>query len=201
MRNHFDFVKVPAIVLVVLGHVVNHYTTPVCAVSTRIIYLFHMPLFMALSGAIFAIGCEHSRYDAFVPFVANKTKRILVPFFGIGLLALAPVLCATGVSQLGIFGTSVNILIGGEMIKHLWYLQSLYLIFICAWCSERLHYSRYVALAVSIIVAVGCSLLRVHVGYLSIDMAIQFLPFLYFGMCLNKGVLSVRSARGGQLPF
>lgn len=51
-----------------------------------------MPLFIALSGAIFQIGLNKGKYILFLPFLKNKILRIGIPFLAVGSLFLAPLL-------------------------------------------------------------------------------------------------------------
>lgn len=89
MKNEYDILKVFAILLVVLGHITILYngggfgylpSNGALNTLTFIIYLFHMPLFIALSGAIYQLGCNKGKYGEFQPFLKNKLLRILLPF-------------------------------------------------------------------------------------------------------------------------
>ena len=55
MRNKHDLLKVFAILLIVVGHVTNHYEVHWAKLITFAIYIFHMPLFIAVSGAVHMI--------------------------------------------------------------------------------------------------------------------------------------------------
>ena len=102
MKNEYDVLKVFAILLVVVGHVTAIYSpqssfqdvavSPVLTAVTKIIYLFHMPLFIALSGAIFEYGVSNGKYSEFKPFLINKLKRIIVPYLFVGFIFLIPTL-------------------------------------------------------------------------------------------------------------
>lgn len=181
MKNKFDFIKAVAILLVVLGHTTNHYSALPAKVVTIAIYLFHMSLFVAVSGAIFQFGCENGKYAKFLPFLANKAKRLLVPFAFTALLVLAPTLIACGKTDLGYVGTVADIFVGGEFVKHLWYLQALFWIFITMWCIVRTKVNLFLALLGSMVLAVSCSHFDAN-RYLSIGMAINKLPMFILGM-------------------
>ena len=102
IRNEFDTLKVLAIILVVIGHITVLYTpqgafddiqvNSTMSFLTNGIYLFHMPLFIALSGAIFMLSANKGKYNSFRPFIINKTKRIIIPYLFIGTCCLLPTL-------------------------------------------------------------------------------------------------------------
>lgn len=80
MKNSYDLLKVFAILLVVIGHITILYRGESFGLAGNIwltflctaICLFHMPLFIALSGAIFQIGLNKGKYILFLPFLKNK---------------------------------------------------------------------------------------------------------------------------------
>ncbi len=88
-----DIAKGIAIFLVVLGHIVARVPPPNSdwyVVLKNMIYLFHMPLFMFLSGLIMYLtfkpihsGGEYGRY------VGGKAKRLLPGFFFFAVLVVA----------------------------------------------------------------------------------------------------------------
>ncbi len=80
-----------AIVLVVLGHIFQ-VTRGEMSVGFRIIYAFHMPLFIMLSGMATSFGIEsmmHSRFPvaALWETAARRVPRLILPFFAWGLVS------------------------------------------------------------------------------------------------------------------
>lgn len=47
---------------------------------TEFIYIFHMPLFIALSGALYKKSLDKGRYSTFVELLNKKSKSLLIPF-------------------------------------------------------------------------------------------------------------------------
>lgn len=186
MKNKYDLLKAIAILLVVLGHVTNHYMDALLTkVITTGIYLFHMSLFVAISGAVFQMGLDKGKYREFLPFTATKAKRLIVPFCATALLVLAPTIVSCGKTELGYWGTVWNIFVGGEFIKHLWYLQALFWIFVVCWAVVKLNANRYVLLIGAFVLFVVVSLSGVDANkYLSVGMAINKLPMFVLGMTL-----------------
>ena len=92
--EYIDSIKGFAILLVVMGHVIpwsfESFDTVVSMSPTpillwQIIYSFHMPLFMFVSGILFGL----SHFDSFKEYVAKmwkKTKMLIVPYLVCGIL-------------------------------------------------------------------------------------------------------------------
>jgi fucose 4-O-acetylase-like acetyltransferase len=89
-RADIEAAKGLAILLVVFGHLVArqdpagvHWYEPL----RRAVYAFHMPLFLYLSGLVAVhSGFLRQRRAAFGTLAAARGKRLLVPFFGVGVL-------------------------------------------------------------------------------------------------------------------
>jgi fucose 4-O-acetylase-like acetyltransferase len=88
-----------AIILVVIGHVVARgmpLDNDWYAVLKELIYRFHMPLFMALTGITFALALPgFDSWRAVAAFSRRKLKRLVVPYLFFGLLILAGKLIAS----------------------------------------------------------------------------------------------------------
>lgn len=71
--TQLDVIKGIAIILVVLGHCIYAFAKASSWMVTldEFIYIFHMPLFFAVSGYLFNPNVN----------VAKKARRLLVPFF------------------------------------------------------------------------------------------------------------------------
>ena len=87
-----------AIILVVIGHLVgrgwpqgNYWYSYL----NDVIYGFHMPLFMVLTGMSFALSLPRfSSWPQVAAFSAKRTERLLVPYVAFGVLVLAGKLLA-----------------------------------------------------------------------------------------------------------
>lgn len=194
MKNSYDLLKVFAILLVVIGHITilyrgtsfglaeNRYLTFLCTA----IYLFHMPLFIALSGAIFQVGLDRGKYSLFYPFLENKLLRIGIPFLAVGSLFLAPSLYFLKMSHGGEFISIVyNVICCMGEERHLWYLPSLFWIFMIAWVLDKALISNFLSLIVSILFALFYSLF-IDFDFMCLSNAIHYLPYFLVGMILQK---------------
>ena len=188
MKNKYDFLKAFAILLVVLGHVTNHYMDALpTKVITLTIYLFHMSLFMAISGAVFKMGLDRGKYQNFVPFITAKVSRLIVPFCATSIFVLAPTLSFCKMTEVGYWQTVTDILVRGG--KHLWFVQALFWIFLVVWVSVRVKFNKYGLLAVAFALQFFIALVVLPSGvevnkYFSIGLAISKLPMFVLGMIL-----------------
>lgn len=100
-EESLDRAKGLAILLVVFGHIVaradpagvNWYEP-----LRRAVYAFHMPFFLYLSGMAAALsGAAFAPPASWPGFIASRARRLLVPFFGLGLAILAAKLAAANI--------------------------------------------------------------------------------------------------------
>ncbi len=86
-----ESVKGMLILLVVIGHLVSSTD----AIDDQfgwyrnirtVIYSFHMPLFMLLSGMTFKLSQKNFAQESFLSFVIRRGDRLIIPFFVVGLL-------------------------------------------------------------------------------------------------------------------
>lgn len=90
MKNrivYIDIAKAICIILVVIGHYVPNGSPEWWIVINKIIYSFHMPLFLFASGFIYiATFKEKQNYWS---FLTKKIKRLLVPYFVVSFLIIS----------------------------------------------------------------------------------------------------------------
>lgn len=99
----------------------------------EVIYYFHMPLFMAISGAFFQIQIHKNKWKDLNSLLHAKFKRLMIPFFVFTLLYTIPV---KYISNYFVQTNVVNAIIGQLFLlgnSHLWYLYALFVIFILAY--------------------------------------------------------------------
>lgn len=195
MKNEYDLLKVFAIILVVIGHITILYTgrgavaglpeIALCRTITDAIYLFHMPLFISLSGAIFAYGIDHGKYKELIPFLQNKTKRILVPFLFIAVFALMPTLVLTGLTTNNPLECLWSIISGGNDVRHLWYIGAIFWCFLVCWLLEHFRVSLFLSLPISLAVVIAYQNL-VGSNLFQIANGLGALPPFLFGMWVMR---------------
>lgn len=189
MKNEYDHLKVMAILLVVVGHITNRYhgatsEEVLMHYATTGIYLFHMPLFIALSGAIYSIGIEKGKYSEFAPFAWNKVKRLLIPFLGGGIF-LAPVLFLTNFTEGSLLDIAWKILMCDGTERHLWYLPVLFWIFLMVWGMKRIKTHTWLMFLISLIAL--CVIPGLFTTpFFRLPLSFHSLPYFVLGMMLNE---------------
>ena len=100
---------------------------------TNIIYSFHMPLYMSVSGMVYAL-CIHDyqKYQDTARFLKNKAIRLLIPYLFFWYL-----LCSTGHVPLGLYRSILSALrycwdgiVLAHNNRHLWYILALFEVFV-----------------------------------------------------------------------
>jgi fucose 4-O-acetylase-like acetyltransferase len=120
---YLDALKGFAICLVVLGHSVQAYVANYDGNALfRVIYSFHMPLFMFLGGAVASLNPRPMNWK----FLERKLLQLVVPFVAWYLVAYL----LTSAHRTIAFGSYIQV--GAESPDHgLWFLPVLFLNFCC----------------------------------------------------------------------
>ncbi|MCC8104664.1 MAG: acyltransferase [Clostridiales bacterium] len=147
--KEYSSIRVILTLLVVLGHCTYYkiitsyggvdyssYTSNCCRLFrylqlfSSFISLFHMPLFMALSGALFFKTISKGKYGCLRDLLIDKGKRLIVPYLFVSIFYSFPIKYLSGY-----YIESKNLikdLIIGQILlqgnSHLWYCVTLFLI-------------------------------------------------------------------------
>ncbi len=149
--------------------------------------IFHMPLYIALSGAIFELCTERDKYPFFVPFLRNKISRILLPFLVVVILFLAPTLYCLGISHYSFTQTIIKTVCCLEaMDRHLWFLPALFWIFIVVWWLTYLKVNIYLCYILSVFLSMEWFALLPDFDFFRLTQAVHYMPFFIFGMWIAK---------------
>lgn len=144
--DELDILKFWGILLVVLGHVTNMWTPggivhPVVPSDTigfisSFVYLFHMPLFVFLSGCVYAYQCEvQERKTTFIDLITKKSKRLLIPYLVFGVfLVLLMVGCGF---RNDIVDYAYNGVLLSKDSRHLWFVMMLFEVFVLFWVMNK----------------------------------------------------------------
>lgn len=194
--KQYDLIKTITTVLVVIAHATRMYTgqgviTPTnpsdfLSYITKLVYSFHMPLFMCTSGMVYGMCIDDlEKYNDRKEFIINKSIRLLIPYYVIGFLVVAPVMTILDFTNdsyiryviLGI-GTVTN-------SRHLWYIFVLYLIFlICAFCKKTLQTTKPLFILPILLICSFCS--QYVTGRFQLNMLLYYSIFFYLGYLINK---------------
>lgn len=122
LSSSLDTIKVYTLLLVVIGHVLRMYTpagafphagSAITSHLCALIYSFHMPLFILVSGAVYGICRNRGKYNSYKNLCINKSRRILLPYFVFGILVLAPCLVYVKLTDSYLNYCILDICIGG----------------------------------------------------------------------------------------
>lgn len=85
--EYYDYIKGFAIILVVIGHIIDKSLLIESSFLNRIIYSIHMPIFMYVSG-YFAFNSilKSINKHSFLLFFYGKVSRLLFPYFTLGII-------------------------------------------------------------------------------------------------------------------
>ncbi len=136
-------IRVLAIFVVVLGHSIILYshgweiyetarTVPFLAGLKDAINIFQMPLFFSLSGYLFVFS--HAKKRGLLYLAKSKIRRLLLPYISICLLYLIPLrtlIHYPGYQDKSV-GEIISFLLLGTDVGHLWFLPTLFLVFLLA---------------------------------------------------------------------
>lgn len=135
----YDAMKGITILLVVFAHATRMYTpkgvlqidySKTLEVITNFIYMFHMPSFVMISGAVYYyVKRERGKYNNQKKYIQNKCIRLIMPFFFFNFAVVMPVLFYTGIRQnvLSFVIKEVLLMASGT---HLWYSVMIFNVFV-----------------------------------------------------------------------
>ena len=134
-------IRAIAIIVVVLGHSIILYSPQwgiyqtnngvyIFELLKNIINIFQMPIFFSLSGYLFYKTIDKNK--TFVNFFKTKFKRLIIPFITVALFWMIPIKCLINYPNYlnKSFSEILQLLFSLTDSGHLWYLPTLFLIFI-----------------------------------------------------------------------
>ena len=176
--NRIDSIKGLLILLVVLGHIIGSCGSgEVCWDVWKIIYVFHMPLFILISGYFTSIRKDISS-------LWKGLLQIVIPLLIFHVLYVA--------ISIFVFGNSFSLTYLFTPYWILWYLLSLvfWRVFI-QFTPNKILVSPYLYILIASVVALFCGLMP-HGRILSIQRTLNFYPFFLYGFYLKHGVFKMK---------
>lgn len=150
--NKIVSLRALAIALVVFGHSIilysdrwglytSVYRVPALNIIKEWINLIQMPLFLSISGFLFARSIN--KYE-FKDFILKKARRLLIPYFIFAIAWMYPIKWAVGYYEhdKNVLKFLVRDVIMGYDIGHLWFLPCLFLCFIFGFFMFRIQCKR-----------------------------------------------------------
>ena len=138
--SFYNLIKILAMILVVIGHVTRMFTgygivnlnsNFIISNINRVIYGFHMPLFMLISGAVYYMCINDlNKYKNKREFVIQKFKRLIIPYLIFGCFYVAPIMVGFNFTN----QSYIEYIISGILLmknnRHLWFLIYLFIYFV-----------------------------------------------------------------------
>ena len=200
-KSTYNSAKIILTLLVVIAHSTRMYTgygafTPVrssyvLSVLSALIYAFHMPAFVMLSGCVYGYQIDNlGKYTKPVPFVKRKAQRLLIPYICFGMLYVTPIIYALQLTNLSIGQYFLKGIVLALDCKHLWYILALFWIYCFALLLRKvlLLNKKYV----EIIVVICSFLLSMSAKYLpdilQLSAAAEYWLYFVLGIYLNRHV-------------
>lgn len=148
------------------------------------IYTFHMPLFMAISGAVLELGWRNGKYRDRNVFIRKKIHRLLIPFLCVTLFYVIPVKYLAGYWNDSV-DPVMDILIGQILIQgntHLWFLPTLFCEFIIFYLLIIERYSPNEKKRILILILFGSCLISRNIPIKLIAYILEYGIYFYAGM-------------------
>ena len=177
---YLDLTKLWAIFLVCTGHAFTMLSVGEAALPCRMLYTFHMGLFMLMCGYF----CHHALSMPFGPFIKKKALQLLVPTVVYVALNLLSTWVVTGSCPLGF--------IRNEAVGGMWFLRTLFACYLFAWLVLRLPGALWLKIIGSIVFA----LLFPHGYYLQFN---YMLIFFWLGYVMKGHDGWLQAHTGGAL--
>ena len=143
-----DVLKCFAIYLVVCGHIIQQFD-PLYKQNLLFttIYSFHMPLFMLISGYLFASKLDNINNDRYIAFniVQSRFLQILMPYIVWTLLVISYKTLISGFSIISLSEFSTN----------LWFLKCLFLCILVSVCGRLLFNNTFIFVVLTLLLTHG----------------------------------------------
>lgn len=148
-----DIAKGIGIILVVAGHFFPESSPHWYAVARSVIYSFHMPLFLLISGYVYMYA---GRDVPYLSFLKKKVKRVVIPYFLVSFLFIfikfIPQMLSLYVKNPVTLESFIKVFYMPEAAVSLWYLWALWWFYLIVPLLKT-RTSRLVMLALSLIIA------------------------------------------------
>ena len=152
-------------------------------IISDLIYSFHMPMFFALSGALFEYGNKKNLHT----IITNKAKKLLIPFCFVTIFSvILKYLIGYWSNSSNIFK---DILIGQLMLQgntHLWFLPTLFLEFIFFCLIFKLETKQKNIKLLLFAFFFFCSIVYSGIPIIIFNYFYHYMLFFYIGMLFER---------------
>ena len=198
-----DYAKAFACILVVLGHLLQglnkaniEWNNQLYKYIDNFIYIFHMPLFMCLSGYLYKKYTIINSKKEYIQFVKKKLINLGIPYIVFYLVyVLINMFFASSVNSKKGIEDILNIFT--KPIPPFWFLYALFFIFLITPILEKI-FKQNKKIIMGIAIVLHITNIYVKTNIYVIDIVLQYFVYFYFGAILidrikesykNKNVL------------
>ena len=192
-------IRAIAIIIVVFGHSIILYSPSWGMYNTvnkvylfeilkQIINVVQMPIFFSLSGYLFYKTI--SKDNNFLNFLKLKFNRLILPFIFTAIFWMIPmkkIINYSNYNDIGMFEI-LKFVLTGKDAGHLWYLPTLFLIFLimyflCLFLKKRSFFEDLLIFILLLLISIISNNLNTNIY---ISSALFYSIYFYFGFCLFK---------------
>lgn len=184
-----DLLKGIAIMLVVIGHFCPGAIATQGYINLRtMIYSFHMPLFMIVSGYLYSSSNKIVSFYEYIKLVKHKSIRLIIPYFIVSICILIIkvifqnfVILEHPVTSKFLFQLILCPM--GGFATFLWFIYTLFIIFTIIPILERIMNNYFILLAISILFYFA------HIympKVFCLNLVVTYLPFFIVGILIKK---------------
>ena len=213
--KEYDIIRAIAVLLVIISHcmyykIISEYggiqycstefiqinymdimTIKIQKLIQNFLYTFHMPLFFALSGALFKNSINRGKFKKFKEVIIQKAKRLIIPFIIVTIFFSTPIKYLSGY-----YNASDNILkdifIGQVLMQgntHLWFLPTLFLEFIIVWKINKINFNSKLIVGMMILLNIISS----KVDIIILQNTLYCLLYFYIGFLFEESREKINS--------
>ena len=213
--SEYNIVRVIAVILVIISHCVyykiisnyggiNYDATNFISSSNLdniilkllrvfrdFLYTFHMPLFFALSGALFKNSIKREKFKSINDIIIQKAKRLIIPFIIVTIFFSTPIKYLSGY-----YNASSNLLkdifIGQVLMQgntHLWFLPTLFCEFIIVWKINKNNLNHNIVIGIMILLNLISSVFKIII----LQNTLCYLLYFYIGFLFEESREKVNS--------
>ena len=193
-----------AILLVVIGHSIilydptwgyydTIYSVPILVIIKKIINCIQMPLFFSISGFLFYFSLP--KIKNIFDFAKKKFLRIIIPFIIVGLLYFIPIRYLIGYYNGNLIKNIINMFIGKD-VGHLWFLPTLFLMFICYYYIGKIieKYNKKVETPILLVLTLASMISSLAPSYFG--NLFKYLIYFHLGYEINKlGLYNMKNSK------
>ena len=165
---------------------------PTIIALCNFIYSFHMPAFIALSGALFFKGYQKGKWKGFSELLRAKAERLLLPCIFVWVFYNIPIKFISGYYE-GVSILDAIIQIAFPYNVYLWYLEALFGCFVLTWLI--LHYCGVGIKSTGLVLIlwmIGYAYNHFFSQYVLFGNPFKYLLWFYLGMFIDDIIRVVR---------